>query len=84
MLSPSTTGGLFIFVELVVRIGGEGVFDLIVLVLVGDGMGFVRGGDAGEGAVAAVVEEVFDGDEACGEEEEAKDRDCIVSGFTRY
>ena len=63
--------GFFFFVEFVVRVGREGVFCLVVFV--GDGervRDVVRGGGAREGAVAAVVEEVFDGDEACGYKEE--------------
>lgn len=64
---------MFVFVvEFVVRVGGEGVFGLVVVVVEGERGGVLGGGsEAGEGAVAAVVEEVFDGDEGGGEEEEA-------------
>ncbi len=65
---------MFVFVvEFVVRVGGEGVFGLVVVVVEGERGGVLGGGggEAGKGAVAAVVEEVFDGDEGGGEEEEA-------------
>lgn len=64
---------MFVFVvEFVVRVGGEGVFGLVVVVVEGERGGVLGGGsEAGEGAVAPVVEEVFDGDEGGGEEEEA-------------
>lgn len=64
---------MFVFVvEFVVRVGGEGVFGLVVVVVEGERGGVLGGGgEAREGAVAAVVEEVFDGDEGGGEEEEA-------------
>lgn len=55
--------GVFMFVEFVVRVGGEGVFGLIVLVGCGEGMSGLGGG-AWEGAVAAEVDGVADGD--CG------------------
>ncbi|KAL9581797.1 MAG: hypothetical protein Q9203_005749, partial [Teloschistes exilis] len=56
--------GVFMFVEFVVRVGGEGVLGLIVFVGCGEGMGGLGGGGAWEGAVAAEVEGVADGD--CG------------------
>lgn len=59
-------GGVVVFVELVVRVGGEGVFGLVVFVGCGEGMGGLGGGGAGEGAVAAVVEGVADGDDGGG------------------
>lgn len=59
-------GDFFVFVELVMGVGGEGVFGLVVFVVVGEGLGGVGGGGVGEGAVAAVVEKVFDGDEGGG------------------
>lgn len=63
---------VLVFVEMVVGVGGKGVFGLIVVIVVGvvvrEGMcaGVGGGSDAGKEAVAAVEEEVFDRDEGGG------------------
>lgn len=60
---------LLLFIKLIVRVGRKGVFGLVIFIGKRERMGYImRRSSSWKGAIAAVVEQILNGDSACGNE----------------